>query len=632
MKFRTSSAARGTFVLAMLLQAAVVAQQRDAAAPLVAGTSEISGTVMSAERDPQPMRRAVVTISGGVPTPRAVITDDAGRFTFTRLPAGTYTVAARKASYLTAPYGAKRPGRAGMSIVLADGQRTNLSISMYRGAAISGALRDPAGLPVGGVTVRAIDARTLATSPDPSSLDIATTDDRGMFRIYGLLPGDYVLVALPGTLGQGQITAPSAAYLDAALANLAARRSVTANTAAPSPAPPQRPVGFAPIFYPGTANHAEAARVHVESGEERAGVDFELKPVSMASIEGVITGDLANLSNLQVTLITSGPRVSTVMSSNSLSGRPVDAQGRFQYTNLAPGSYRLVARARRGEPDTGTTPVIVNTTVTGRGGGGGGEAPRPGVPATGEYLYGVADVELRGEDATGVTLALQPGGVITGRIVFNGGGSPPPDLTKIRATLSLEGATGMVSSNGLMMGTGLISNPSSIVNPDGTFEIRSIGPGRFTMSVGLPTPADSASWKLRSAKVGTRDLLDEVLQLGPGVDIRDAVVMFSDVRTEISGSLETGAGVLTTDYYIVALPTDRSVWRAGSRRALSVRPGTDGRFVFADPPAGEYVIAALTDLDPIDLRDLAFWEQIVPAGVRVTVAEGEKKVQPLRIR
>ena len=65
---------------------------------------------------------------------------------------------------------------------------------------------------------------------------------------------------------------------------------------------------------------------------------------------------------------------------------------------------------------------------------------------------------------------------------------------------------------------------------------------------------------------------------------------------------------------------------------MSVKPGTDGRFVFGDLPAGEYYLAALTDLDPIDWQTPAFLEQVVPAGVRVRVGEGEKKVQDLRIR
>jgi hypothetical protein len=249
-------------------------------------------------------------------------------------------------------------------------------------------------------------------------------------------------------------------------------------------------------------------------------------------------------------------------------------------------------------------------------------------------LYGIADVELRGEDVTGVNLVLQPGGTISGRIVFSGTGATPrpDDLTKIRASLSLEGATGMVSSGGLMMGSSLISRSISNVRADGTFEIRGIGPGRFSLTVGLGSPAEASAWKLRSATAAGRNLLDDVLELGPGMDFRDVVVSFSDARTEISGTLQTGAGELTTEYYIVALPADRALWRPKSRRILFVRPATDGRFVFVDPPAGEYVIAALSDLDPIDLMDPSFLENIAPAGVKVAVADGEKKVQDLRIR
>jgi uncharacterized protein (DUF2141 family) len=621
-----------------LLSIALSAQQRDAPAPSNApvGTGEISGVVVSAGGDPQPLRRAVVTLAGGVPTARSVLTDDAGRFTFTRLPAGTYSVTARKAAYLAAPYGAKRPGRTGMSIALAAGQRTPITISMFRGAAITGMLRDAAGLPVGGVDVRVMDARTLLTTNDPSTAEMGSTDDRGVFRIYGLPPGDYFVAALPAIGGSGEIAAPSTASIDAALATLASRRGAgpgSAATAAP-PMRPHRPVGFAPIYYPGTSSHTEAVRVHVDAGEERSGVDFELRSVPMAAIEGAVRGDVPSMAGVQVTIIPSGPRVATGMSSNSLSGRAIDAQGTFRYTNLPPGTYRLVARARRGDVETSSVPTVVNGVVMGRGGasgGGGGEAARP---STGDYLYGVADVELRGEDVTGVNLVLQLGGTISGRIVFNGSSATPrpPDLTKMRTLLSLDGGTGMVSSGGLIMGTGLLSSPISSVKADGTFEIRGIGPGRFTLTTAFGSPAESQGWKLRSAVAANRDLLDELIELGPGVDIPNVVLAFSDARTEISGTLQTGAGELTTEYYIVALPADRALWRPKARRILSVRPATDGRFVFVDPPAGEYVIAALSDLDPIDLMDVSFLEQIAPAGVKVTVAEGEKKVQDLRIR
>jgi hypothetical protein len=74
------------------------------------------------------------------------------------------------------------------------------------------------------------------------------------------------------------------------------------------------------------------------------------------------------------------------------------------------------------------------------------------------------------------------------------------------------------------------------------------------------------------------------------------------------------------------------LWQPRSRRILFARPATDGRFVFVDPPAGEYLIAALGDLDPLDLQDVAFLEQIAPSAVKIAVKEGERKVQDLRIR
>lgn len=620
-------------VVALGLPIAMAAQQRDVttapAAPV--GTATITGVVLAADNPGQPLRRAVVTLTGGSLAARSVLSDDAGRFTLTRLPAGTYTVTARKAAYLAAPYGARRPGRTGMPIALADGQRADVRIAMFRGAVITGMLRDVSGQPVGGVDVRVIDARTLQTLTDSAPIQITTSDDRGVYRIHSLLPGDYYVAALPSASGSGAIAAPSASSIDAALAMLTSRRAPVAGApAAAAPAPTERPIGFSPVYFPGTPDYRGAVRVHVDGGEERSGVDFEVRPQPVAAIEGVVRGDVPELSSMMVTLIPSGPRVATTMSSNSLSGRPVDAQGTFSYTNLPPGSYRLVARARRGDVSAPSAPPA----NTGRGGVGGGGivAPAP-TGGSGTYWYGFADVELNGSDVSGVTLMLQPGAVISGRMRFAGSTPPPtPDeIAKMRVRASLVGGSGMVSTGGLMMGDGLLASPVGVVNPDGTFEIRGIGPGRYTLSFDFAVP-DARGWKLRAATAAGRDLLDGALELGPGIVIPDVQVSFTDARTEISGTLQTPAGEPTTEYYIVALPADRSTWQPRSRRILSVRPATDGRFVFVDPPAGEYLIAALGDLDPLDLQDLTFLEQIAPAAVKVAVREGEQKIQDLRIR
>ncbi len=624
----------GIAVLTTVLPLSLFAQQRDAGSkPAPAGSGEISGRVTTSETNPQPLRRAVVTVTGDIPNPRSVLTDDDGRFAFTRLPAGTFSVTAKKAAYLAAPFGARRPGRSGVPVALAEGQRLSIAIAMFRGSAISGVLRDAAGSPVRGVNVRAIDARTLVTAPDAAPAELATTDDRGAFRLYGLLPGEYFVAALPLLGGSGEIVAPSPASIDAALAMLGSRRPVTPGTPAPPPPAPARAIGFGPVYYPGTPNHTEAVRVRVEPGDERAGVDFELRPVRMAAIDGVVR-DVASFSGVQVSIIPSGPRISTVMSSNSLAGRAIDAEGKFRYSNLPPGSYRIVARGRRGDVTSSSpVPTVVNNMQVAGGGGSG-----TGTPATasggGDYLYGVVDVELRGEDVADVSIHLQPGGTMSGRFAFAGSGSTPvpADLSKMRVSLSLEGSTGGVSSGGLMMGTSLLTSPITTIKPDGTFEIRGIGPGRYTVNATFPSTAEAGAWKLRSVTSSGRNVLDDVLDLGTGTSLSDVTIGFSDQVTQLSGTLQGATGQLITEYYIVAIPVDKSMWRPRGRRILSLRPATDGRFLFTDLLAGEYVIAALTDLDPIDLWDPAFLAQIAAAGAPVAVADGEKKVHDLRIK
>ena len=60
-------------------------------------------------------------------------------------------------------------------------------------------------------------------------------------------------------------------------------------------------------------------------------------------------------------------------------------------------------------------------------------------------------------------------------------------------------------------------------------------------------------------------------------------------------------------------------------------PGTDGRFTLRDLPAGDYLMAAVTDLEPADLSDASFMERLISTALKVHLDDGEKKTQDLRL-
>ena len=159
---------------------------------IVLCTGSISGTVVL-EGAGTPVRRARVNLVGGeLRGGHTSVTNDNGQFSFTGLPAGRFTMSVSKPGYVDIAYGAKRAGRPGTPIQLADAQKLEkANISMPRGSVVSGVVIDENGEPSPSTPVRVMryvmrtGERTLQQSGN------ATTDDRGMYRIWGLQPGEY---------------------------------------------------------------------------------------------------------------------------------------------------------------------------------------------------------------------------------------------------------------------------------------------------------------------------------------------------------------------------------------------------------------------------------------------------------
>jgi hypothetical protein len=128
-----------------------------------------------------------------------------------------------------------------------------------------------------------------------------------------------------------------------------------------------------------------------------------------------------------------------------------------------------------------------------------------------------------------------------------------------------------------------------------------------------------------------RDVADLPFDVGKGQNVAGLVVTFSDAQTEVTGFLTDGAGQPAPQLYVLVFPTDRALWVAESRRIRSVRSGENGSYTIAGLPPGEYNLCALTELDTGLQFEAEHLQPFIPSAIRITLGDGEKKRQDLRI-
>lgn len=197
------------------------APRADAPAPV---TGSISGIVLIDDGTNRPIRQARVTIGAAdVRAARITVTDDSGRFTIARLPAGRYVMSVSKAAYIMSYASSSQSGRGPGSVVtLAAGQAlSDVTLRMRRGAVIEGTVRTESGEPVPGILVQVMKYQWVDDERRLRSTVSATTDDRGMYRAFGLTAGSYVIAATPSQqVGEAEMRQLSQTDIQAALADL----------------------------------------------------------------------------------------------------------------------------------------------------------------------------------------------------------------------------------------------------------------------------------------------------------------------------------------------------------------------------------------------------------------------------
>jgi protocatechuate 3,4-dioxygenase beta subunit len=583
---------------------------RDAAHAPTSGTASIAGTVVADDDAQTPIAHAVVTLMTVGTVQRTTATDARGRYVFAALAVGTYTLSMTRGAYLTTSYGSLGPSAPPVPIPLKEGQQfVARPVVLVRGGVITGKISDAEGLPA--ANARVVVMRVVADGADrrPSNSAIdrgnTTTDSRGVYRIYGLPPGDYVVSA--AYLGSAQ----SIYKLTDAEVQWAESRQTTRVTAPAVAPPPARPFSPAPTYFPGVADFGDAALVSVGRADERVGVDFAVLRVATARLSGVVYGLDGQVAPGAIVV-----RAPKQTASFTLSVGPGQTRsgpdGSFAFTGVSPGNYTLTARA--------------SAQATAPPPGPGGGMALPSGPLT---LWGQADVSMVGDDVGAVSIHLQPGMTLSGTIAFEGVAPPPADMSKFQPKLTAMSADASV----VTVDQGATSAPKA----DRTFAIVGVSPGAYLLSGSGDRPVVSGTppaWTIKSVMAGGHDLLNTPFDVQPREDLSGIVVTYTDRHTELDGQLRDAAGQPVSDYRVLAFSANRDRWAAKilPRWMASVRAGVDGSFRIVGLPPGEYYICAVVDSSQAQSPDTAaLLTSLVPASIKVTLAEGTPVTQTFKV-
>ncbi len=345
------------------------------------GTASIAG-VVTLSGSGTPVRRAQVNLSGAsLRGQRTTLTNDQGRFSFVALPAGRFNLNVLKPGYVGVSYGAKKPGRQGTPIQLTEGQAlTNANIALPKGGVITGVVVDEFGEPSPNTPVHAYRFASQSGQKTLQSAGQGQTDDRGIYRIFQLLPGDYLVSAVPRNQAVGDFAAQIQSQLQPLLQQVQAAGGVGALMGGAPGAgglggavafgnalgggrgqqlldqvqqlqqqlvqQSDQPQGYAPVYFPGTATPAQAGKIALGISEERAGVDFQLRLVPTAKVQGrVVSPDGPCRRARKISLQIAGQQDVPTPPGLGSSMTRIGPDGTFSFQSVTPGEYTLMVRA-----------------------------------------------------------------------------------------------------------------------------------------------------------------------------------------------------------------------------------------------------------------------------------------------
>jgi len=605
------------------------------------GTGVIAGQVIDAGTN-LPIGGASVTMNprfggarAGGPGPAAaggpirLITGADGRFVIRDLLKGSYVINANADGYLGGTSGQARPGATSEPIDVGDGQRVaDVRIRLWKNAVVTGTVVDEAGEPAVVTPVRVYRRVAVAGRVRYTPTVYATTDDRGVYRASGLSPGDYI-VAVPQT----QATMPSA-IMDSMLQGIAGGGSpitgalmdvmssgsairgagvrvgdlmLSSEAGAAAPSSDGRIFAYQTVLYPSAVSLSQASLISLKSGEERSGIDLQLRLAPTFRVSGNVSfpGGTAGLLTVRLTPAADDGTGDLGFDVATAATRQ---DGTFTFLGVPPGQFfvRVIKPPRPQIP-----PELANNPMVQMALGGG----------SAQALYGEVPITVGSSDINDIAIVLNEGAKLTGRLVFDGVAAPPQAQQLRSISISLQAADGRSAST-------VAAFQQTTIDQDATFKTPNYPAGKYLINAG----SAGQGWIVRSIIADGRDATNEPFELRDA-DITNVVITYTDKVAQVSGTVHVSSGgTVVSGSTVFMFPADyrARIANADGRRFRNAAISKTGTYTFALLTPGEYLVAALDVDDVPENRDTPFFDALSRVATRVTIGEGDKKTQDLQ--
>jgi hypothetical protein len=543
-----------------------------------------SGVIAGVVRDVtpgQPVEGVTVTMTlpGAAPRPtpqaprpspppsNSVRTDSQGRFAFSALAAGRYTMRVQHPGYA--------PVRGAAVTLNASQMVTDVALVIGKHGSIAGTVRDDAGDPVVGVSVRTFNRRVVGFRPSLFPRGNSVTDDRGRFRIGDLPPGDYLACACArDPLPIDKDLLDRMTTFSVPVTGVARQLNETVLT-------------FAPTFHTGSTRVSDAVPITVGYADDRTGVDITLRPEAPRRVSGQLTGVGPNGAAAYSVLLFPQDDDPAAVGISEIPPVELTPEGTFYFVAVTPGRYTLEASTKQG-----TYGLSASVAIT------------------------VGD-----RDLMDVVVPLDEGTTVRGRVYFSGSAARPDDGTLQRASVGLvpvqltPAALISIGASGGIIGHG------AVLARDGSFTITRVRPGRhLVIARGFGAPWNT----MESVRTGDGPSPEPVVEVPP-TGIETLVVTMSDMAlATLDATVALGKYELSNEMRVALFPMDRTYWSEtflAPGRFTFAWLAADGTVTFPAVPAGEYYVALMSANSELSPERMADWAR---TAATVRLRPGEK--------